>query len=186
MKWHAQKMLSTSRLSTVSAVLTFFVPIYAAAELLVSARYNISLPHPVNLLAAYFGALLYSVANYSHSFFCPRIIRDYPSKYMFIEDCVSQSHDVWNYLQAIEQKQIQITGSSDNRDQVDLEDTIKKMMQYEMERVALPKLKDLWDERDSNQVFIRRLIGGTYVLSIAIFGWLTFYDAPSRVIKALA
>lgn len=192
--WSAAKGIRHLNISAYFQVLSAIIPVYASIAYVFQVKTGQNLPVPVNLFALYFSSLFFFLGTCIFDVFCPRIVKEHPSRYVFVQDCIKYSELTMQYARQSEKAVSEIVSAILSKKREDAGEkanpksgfvNLDSAYNAEMDVASTVALKKVWMDKNFERQSSLALVGLCYLLSFSIGAYVTFWDAPRRVILAL-
>lgn len=196
--WTGLKKVRATRLSKYYSSLVVVVPLAAASNQLLFTRYGIVVPSPTNSVILYFSALSFFLGSALFDIKCPAAIRDYDSRFRFVEDWVVHAERMTASLDKIEGKindtlqkivaKIETVKAPDPEKALEgaLLEAHQSLQTQLLLKEGFESLDAIWSDENECAPIGRVLVQALYAISAALAGYITFYDAPLRVLSSLS
>lgn len=200
MSWEQIQSVRNLSLYSFAKYSVIFVPILASVIAYIVASTNTKVALPVNLLVLYLSSLMFVLAGLLTDFLCPPIIKEHLTFEKY-NSCITQNAEALRAerAQRIERERGLLNeivaryrnskGKMKNRSNNDegAGSILEFMMTDVTAETNVTKAQNLWvrENRETHKI-VRCVIELLFILSGALAVYLTLYDAPKRVIAAIA
>ncbi len=184
--WSIAKGIRRLKVSAYFQILSALIPLYASLALLFREKIGFDIPVPANLVALYFSSLFFFIGSCIFDVLCPRIIKEHPSRYTFVQDCIKYSELTIPFRKQSDKAVEKIVSAMLRKagEEPSVAD-LQAAYDAEMGVASTETLEKMWQERNFEQPLILATITLFYCASFLMAAYVTFWDAPRRVISAL-
>jgi len=167
------------------------VPIVGTFGHFLNARYNVRFEMPVDLLLTYFSALFFLASSLLADIFCPTVVRTHKDFGTFLDtfvskaDAISQLNQRTSELERNLLEKLAAEVAQDVSPETKSEAIFIQALLLQASKTLPEAALRIWNDANDQKPLIKLsiTIGFFFAATIAIY--ISFYDAPLRVIKAL-
>ena len=173
----------------------FIIPVFASIDLLTNKHLNIHISMPVNLLLMYLSSITFLLSSLIVDSFCPLFIKDNKDFANFLDALLQKSAKIYDIKQkATSRKEALLEQISDEIEKAtgssSPDDNIKKLflmlLSEDVPAEVLNMAQPTWEDANNKWWLFRAIAITGFAVSASIGIYITFYDAPRRVVTVLA
>jgi hypothetical protein len=170
------------------------VPVMASAALFVDQQWKIKFAFPVNMLVLYASSLCFFIASLVVDFLCPEVIKEHQNFDNFLTSSAKRADVVADVRRRVAEHQTPLldelameiqksSGSNQSGDRTTM--ILARLVSEEIPNAFIDTRRPTWRERNQWYRVARILVTTFFVLAALLALYVSLYDAPRRVIRAV-
>jgi hypothetical protein len=170
------------------------VPVTASVALLAEQQWKIKFAFPVNMVVLYASSLCFFIASLIVDFLCPEIIKEHQNFDNFLTSSAKRADVVADVRRRVAEHQSPLfdalvtegqrsSGSNQSGDRLVM--LLERLVTEEIPNAFIDTRRPAWREHNQSYWTVRILVTVFFILAAALALYVSLWDAPHRVIRAV-